>query len=130
MNDIMVRFVNFTATICVRPQPVARIHWMGTVVETVFWRRCTRWMVCYSDRKYLYLRLLPTITNILSQNDENSWNHLQQNNLDIPFWQIYQYLRLCSLPVLYCTTTVLLYCLELEHQCCIVTYVASLKYRI
>ena len=75
-------------------------------------------MVCHSDRQYLHHSLLPAIIDFLSQSDENFYHHLHQKNLDVPFWQIYQYLKLCSLPVLYCTTTVVLHYLAPQRQCC------------
>ena len=75
-------------------------------------------MVCHSDRQYLHHSLLPVIIDFLSQSDENFYHHLHQKNLDVPFWQIYQYLKLCSLPVLYCTTTVVLHYLAPQRQCC------------
>ena len=65
-------------------------------------------MVCLSDRQYLHHSLQPAIIDFLSQIDENFYQYLNQKNLDVPFWQICQYLILCSLPVLYC------------HHCCAV----------
>ena len=77
------------------------------------------WMVCRSYRQYLHHSLLPpAIIEFLSQNDENFHHHLQQKNLDVPFWEICQYLKLCSLPALYCTTTVVLHYLAPQCQCC------------
>ena len=73
-------------------------------------------------------RLLHAIINFFSQSDDDSYNHLYQKKLDMPFWQIYQYLKLCSLPELYCTTATALHYLALQHQRCIVTCAASLKY--
>ena len=52
-------------------------------------------------------------------------NIFTKKNLNVPFWQIYQYLKLFSLPVLYCTITVVLHYLALQHSCCIVICVAS-----
>ena len=85
-------------------------------------------MVCHSDHQYLHHRLLPAIINFLSQSDEDSYHHRHQKNLDVPFWHIYQYLKLCSMPVLYYTITDVLHYLALQHQCCIVTCFPSMKY--
>ena len=52
-------------------------------------------------------------------------NIFTKKNLNVLFWQIYQYLKLFSLPVLYCTITVVLHYLALQHYCCIVICVAS-----
>ena len=87
------------------------------------------WMVCHSGRQYLHHRLLlPAIINFLSQSDKDSYHHFHQKNLDVPFWQIYQYMELCSSPVLYCTITVVLHYLALQHHCYIVICVAPMKY--
>ena len=59
------------------------------------------WMVCHCDRQDLHQNLLPTITDSLSQSDEDFYHHLHQKNLDVLFWQTFQYLKFCSLPVLY-----------------------------
>ena len=85
-------------------------------------------MVCHSDCQYLHCSLLPAIIDFLSQSDENFYHHFHQKNLDVPFWQIYQNLKLCSLQVLYCITTVVVHYLAPQRQCCIVTCVASMKY--
>ena len=47
----------------------------------------------------------------------------------IPFWQIYQYLKLHSLPVLYCTTTVVLHYLA-HCNASVVTCVVSICFRL
>ena len=52
-------------------------------------------------------------------------NIFTKKNLNVLFWQIYQYLKLFSLPVLYCTITAVLHYLALQHYCCIVICVAS-----
>ena len=83
-------------------------------------------MVYHSDRQYLHHSLLHAIIDFLSQGDENFCHHLHQKNLDVPFWQIYQYLELCSLPVLYCTATAVLH--VLHGNASVVTCVASMKY--
>ena len=75
-------------------------------------------MVFPSDCQYLHHNLVPAIIGFLSQSDQNFCHHLHQKNLDVPFWYIYQYLKLCSLPVLYCTTTVVLHYLAPQRQCC------------
>ena len=91
----------------------------------VLWRWCidkyrrkgkVEWMVCHSDCQYLYHSLLPAIINFLIQSDDNFCHHLRQKNLDVPFQQIYQYLKLYLLPVLYCTTTVVLHYLAPQCQ--------------
>ena len=73
------------------------------------------WMVCHSDRQYLHHSLLPAIIDFLSQSDENFYHHLHQKSLDVRFKKIYQYLKLCSLPVLCCTTTVVLHFLASQR---------------
>ena len=49
---------------------------------------------------------------------------LHQKNLDVPFWQVYECLKLCLLPVMYSTTSAVLHYPALQHQCRIVTCVA------
>lgn len=53
-------------------------------------------------------------------------NH-QLSSIDKPFWQIYQYLKLRSRQVLHCISNVVLLCLALQQQCCMITCIASLK---
>ena len=86
------------------------------------------WVICPSDRQYLHERLLPAIINFLVLSDECSYHHLHQKNLDIQFWQIYQYLKSCSPPVLRCSTSVVLHYLALQHHLCIVTCAALRKH--
>ena len=86
-------------------------------------------LLCHSGCQYLHHRLLPAIINFLSQSDGDSYHHFHQKNLDVPFWQIYQYMKLCLLPVLYTVPPLLcLHYLALQHHSCIVILVASMKY--
>ena len=58
----------------------------------------------------------------------SSPNRSECTILDGPFWQVYQYLKLFSLPVLHFTTNVLLDLLAWQQQCCFITCDAWLKY--
>ena len=120
--------------------------WWNSVLEVIHWQKLSLrygnnddrlriekrldWVFFHSGCKYVYQRLLHAINNFPSQCDEDFYNHLHQKHLDVPFWQIYQYLKLSLLPVLYCTTTVVFHshALHFQHQCCIATCVDSLKY--
>ena len=85
------------------------------------------WMICHSDCTYLHQRLLHGIIIFFSQSNEDSYHYLYQKNLNIPFWQIYQYLKLRALQKLYYTTTIVLHYLALQNHRCIVTCAALLK---
>ena len=81
------------------------VHWQGLSVgygSNDTWLKTeeiVQWMVCHTDRKYLHQGLIHAIIKVFSQSDEDSYHHLYQKKLDISFFQIYQYLKLCSLPV-------------------------------
>ena len=78
-------------------------------------------MVCPSDCKYLHQRLLLAIINFLSLNVEDiSTIIFTKKNVDVPFQQFYQQLKLCLQPM-YCITSVVQHNLALQHQCCIAT---------
>ena len=66
------------------------------------------WMVCQIASIFIivyYLQSLIFKVRVMRTLPPSS----PKKNLDAPFWQIYQYLKVCSLPVLYCTTTVVLH---------------------
>ena len=64
----------------------------------------------------------------LSRIDEDCYQHLRQENLDVRVWQVYKYFKLCSPPVLHCTSNAMLRYLALQYQCCIITCVEQLEY--
>ena len=73
-------------------------------------------MVCHSDCKYLNQRLLLAIINFLGPITiaiKRIWMYHFSNWTTI-------YLKFFSLPLLYCTTSVVLPYLALQYQCCIV----------
>ena len=86
-------------------------------------REIVEWMVCHSDRS-IFIRY-----NYLQLSTFGVWvmRILHQKNLDVPFWQVYECLKLCLSPVMYSTTSAVLHYPALQHQCRIVTCVASLE---
>ena len=106
---VLVKCLASTAIMC--DQALPEVHhsldffyvlcWWSSVLKVLHWQRLpvgygnndnrlrigkkVEWMVCHSDCKYFQQRQLLTVITFPNLNDEDSFHHLHQKNVDIPF---------------------------------------------